>query len=341
MTASSTRSLVMGTRGSPLALAQARQFARQLEAAHENLVVEERIIRTTGDKNQISSLPAIGGKGVFTLEIEAALLDGTIDFAVHSLKDLPPDLPLGLTLGCIPKRESAHDVLVLREECEQLHSDDPNFGFPPRFTPHYLRHNARIGTSSLRRRAALLNVRPDLEIEDIRGNIDTRLRKMYEQNFDAIMLAEAGLRRLGFTNGKQIETKLGRCHLHRLFHWRLFSHCVPAPGQGALAIECRQNDNRVLELLSALEDEATRIEISVERAVVRALNAGCSTPLGVYARFKEGKVFTVSCVISPDGKERVDVDQEARSADNAERIGQNVARELLEKGAQKLLATHF
>ena len=340
MSGSSTRSLVMGTRGSPLALAQARQFARQLEAAHTNLVVEERIIRTTGDKNQTSSLPSIGGKGVFTLEIEAALLDGTIDFAVHSLKDLPPDLPDGLTLGCIPKRESADDVCIVREE--RVQSPESFFYDIPMSIVHttFLHPKARVGTSSLRRRAALLNVRPDLEIEDIRGNIDTRLRKMHEQNFDAIVLAEAGLRRLGFTDEGHLQTSWGKCYLFSLSKgW----NCVPAPGQGALAIECRQDDNRVLDLLHALEDKATRAEVSVERAVVRALSAGCSTPLGVHARFSsqpKSMLSVMSSVISPDGKERVDVNHEVRFANNAERIGQNVARELIEKGAQQLLDTN-
>ena len=335
---SPTTVIVMGTRGSPLALAQARQFAQQLEAAHENLVVKERIIRTTGDKNQTSSLPAIGGKGVFTLEIEAALLDGSIDFAVHSLKDLPPDLPDGLTLGCIPKRESASDVLIVREDCEQPHPEIEGWDVSP-MRWYFLRNGARVGTSSLRRRATLLHLRSDLQIADIRGNVDTRLRKMYDENFDAIVLAEAGLRRLGFVDEQRIETPQGRCFLHRFFDWE----SVPAPGQGALAIETRADDNRVLDLLHALEHNATRIETSVERAVVRALKAGCSTPLGVHASFSDkGKKLMISVVanvISPDGKERIDVNHEARFADNAESIGQKVARELLNKGARELLNT--
>ncbi len=314
--------LVMGTRGSPLALAQARQFARELEAAHAGLTVGERVIRTTGDKNQTSSLPAIGGKGVFTLEIEAALLDGTIDFAVHSLKDLPPDLPEGLTLGCIPKRESADDVFVVNEKYntsgfteEQLAS----FAFLP--------HGARVGTSSLRRLAQLLYYRPDLIIEDIRGNIDTRLRKLHDEGLDAIVLAEAGLRRLGLA--QSYNTVLINCF-----------DCVPAPGQGALAIECRQNDNRVLELLNVLEDEATRIETSVERAVVRALSAGCSTPLGVLVEYYHAKDYGMTvwaCVNSPDGKQRIEVVEVFQFSDGAEQTGEYIAQKLLDQGAAKLL----
>lgn len=325
MTVSSTRSLVMGTRGSPLALAQARQFARQLEAAHENLVVEERIIRTTGDKNQISSLPAIGGKGVFTLEIEAALLDGSIDFAVHSLKDLPPDLPEGLTLGCIPRRESADDVLVLHGK------HTPRDGTV--FEGVFRTRGAVIGTSSLRRRAMILNMWPEVVVRDIRGNIDTRLKKL-EDGFDAIILAEAGLKRL------KIETPNS---IHNLSDYNF----VSAPGQGALAVETRCDDNRVLDLLRALEDNATRTEIVAERACMRALNAGCSTPLGARATFLEdGKLYLQAVVLSPDGAQRIearaeDAPQNATRLGDATRLGETVARQLLEKGAQKLLATHF
>ena len=310
----SQTTVVMGTRGSPLALAQARQFARQLEAAHQNLVVEERIIRTTGDKNQTSSLPAIGGKGVFTLEIEAVLLDGSIDFAVHSLKDLPPDLPDGLILGCIPQRESASDVLIIHEKylCggEVLEGIIPTRG-------------AIIGTSSLRRRAMILNMWPDVIVRDIRGNIDTRLKKL-DESFDAIILAEAGLKRLGVDV---------RDRAHDLSGYGFIS----APGQGALAIECRQNDNRVLELLNALEHNATRLAIVAERACMKALGAGCSTPLGAHAMvFNTGNLFMQAVVLSPDGAELIKAQLEDWS-ENATQLGENIARELLRKGAAKLL----
>ncbi len=319
MTLSSTRSLVMGTRGSPLALAQARQFARQLEAAHEGLTVEERIIRTTGDKNQTSSLPTIGGKGVFTLEIEAALLDGTIDFAVHSLKDLPPDLPEGLTLGCIPRRESADDVLVLHGKHTSLHGIVDEGVLPTR--------RAVIGTSSLRRRAMILSLWPNVLVRDIRGNIDTRLKKL-EDGFDAIILAEAGLKRL------KIETPNS---IHNLSGYNF----VSAPGQGALAIETRADEHRVLDLLRQVEDDATRTEIIAERACMKTLNAGCSTPLGARATFLEdGKLYLQAVVLSPDGAQRIEAKAED-APQNATRLGETVARQLLEKGAQKLLATHF
>lgn len=307
----------MGTRGSPLALAQSRQTAAALEAAHHGLVVEERIIRTTGDRQQGASLPAIGGKGVFTLEIEQALLSGEIDFAIHSLKDLPPELPEGLCLGAIPKRAPACDVCVLRAA--------------PRSTPAstqlpFLPHNARVGTSSLRRSAQLLHWRPDLQIEDIRGNIDTRLRKLQEQNFDAIVLARAGLERLGIA-AEYSRDKLISLDEHEF---------VPAPGQGALAIEARAADERVLGLLQAIEDAPTRAAITAERAAMSALNAGCSTPLGARAVVEDGQLRLWAVVLSVDGRQRVVADAHGK-AEDATSLGQAVARQLIAGGADKLL----
>lgn len=303
--------ITMGTRGSALALAQARQFARQLEAAHEGLRVEEKIIRTTGDKQQSVPLPAIGGKGVFTLEIENALHAGEIDFAVHSLKDLPPELPDGLILGAIPRRAPASDVCILREAAV--------------CSVEALPRHAKVGTSSLRRRAQLLSLRPDLQIEDIRGNIDTRLRKLEDQNFDAILLARAGLQRLGL-----IEQIDGR--------WFALDErdFVPAPGQGALAIEARAADEATLKLLSALDDEATRAEIGAERTAMRALNAGCSTPLGARAVASGDTLHLWATVLSPDGVQRLFA-QAQGDIKKAVELGENVARQLREKGASDLM----
>jgi hydroxymethylbilane synthase len=305
--------LVMGTRGSALALAQARQFARQLEEAHPGLKVVEAIIRTTGDKQQSAPLPAIGGKGVFTLEIENALHEGAIDFAVHSLKDLPPDLPEGLILGAIPSRADASDVCILRNEIEGL------------LSLNALPSGAKIGTSSLRRKAQLLSLRPDLQIEDIRGNIDTRLRKLDEQNFDAIILARAGLERLGL-----LEAISGRCFdLDQ-------NQFVPAPGQGALAIEARRDDKKTLQLLNKLDDVTTRAEINAERTTMRALNAGCSTPLGARAVASGNELHLWAVVLSPDGKRRVFA--EARGViEQAAVLGEGVARQLLDDGAAALM----
>ena len=310
------KSLVMGTRGSALALAQSRAFASALESAHPGLTVEERIIRTTGDKQQTAPLPAIGGKGVFTLEIEEALHNGEIDFAVHSLKDLPPDLPGGLCLGAIPRRAPANDVCVINSGLS---------GEIFKGTLPFLPHGARVGTSSLRRKAELLNLRPDLLIENVRGNIDTRLRKLEEQ-FDAIVLARAGLERL--------EVEIDTSRLHD-FNEHEF---VPAPGQGALAIEARTSDAETLGLLSALDDVATRAEIAAERSTMRALNAGCSTPLGARAVYESGNVKLWATVLSPDGAQRVFAEDED-TAENAHNLGERVARRLREMGATALMVS--
>ena len=307
--------LVMGTRGSALALAQSRQVAAALHAAHPGLVVEERIIRTTGDKLQSAPLPAIGGKGVFTKEIEDALLHSEIDFAVHSLKDLPPELPDGLCIGAVPRRAPACDVCILQSEIQH-----PAFEVRLPFLPE----GARVGTSSLRRRAQLLHLRPDLKIEDIRGNIDTRLRKLEEQPFNAIVLARAGLQRLAIKSGKQIQVDLDE------------RECVPAPGQGTLAIESRARDERVLSILNTIEDAATRAEIIAERTAMRALNAGCSTPLGARAVADGEELRMWAVVLSPEGARRIFA-QDNGSVDHATEIGERVARLLVERGAAELL----
>jgi len=307
------QTLVMGTRGSPLALAQARQFALHLELFHPNLRVEEKIIRTTGDKNQSDALPEIGGKGVFTLEIEAALLRGDIHFAVHSLKDLPPTMPEGLCLACVPLRESPADCLIISPE---LGEDD---GFKGELSR--LPFGAKVGTSSLRRRAMLLNLRPDLKIEDVRGNIDTRLKKLSSDGFSAIVLARAGLNRLD----------VGEVRAHNLPE----SWFVPAPGQGALAIQARTDDLDTRSILLALQDESTRSAVEAERAVVEYLSAGCSTPLGAIARAYGDTLSLHAAVLSPDGRQRIAVSVQGAGAPAL--IGARAARSLVERGASELL----
>jgi hydroxymethylbilane synthase len=299
--------LILGTRGSALALAQSRQVAAQLEAAHPGLKIEERVIRTSGDKQQGQPLPAIGGKGVFTQEIESALLNGEIDFAVHSLKDLPPDMPAGLCLAAVPQRASATDVLI------QSIARNPQSAMQ------------KVGTSSLRRRALLRSLHPDWQIEDVRGNIDTRLRKL-EGGFDAIVLARAGLQRL------QIEEQL-KSRMEELDP----AVFIPAPGQGALAIQARSDDESTLGILEALEDDATRAAIIAERAVVRVLDAGCSTPLGAYATCDNGVLSLRACVLSPDGTQRIDA-QGKSVPDLAADLGNSVTQKLLDQGAKELLA---
>lgn len=306
--------LKMGTRGSPLALAQARLVARQLESLHPDLSIEEHVIRTTGDKNQGQPLPQIGGKGVFTLEIEDALLNGAIDFAVHSLKDLPPAMPDGLCLAAIPLRENPCDALILHD-----------FNIPTQETGDLalkiLPLGARVGTSSLRRAAMLRNLRGDLQIDDVRGNIDTRIRKLHEEGFHAIVLARAGLNRLGI----EVENTLNLPE----------SWFVPAPGQGALALQSRRDDLDTRAVLMALEDTATRSAIEAELALVTALEAGCSTPLGALARAVGEGISMHAVVCSPDGKERIAVTVQGSGA--PQRIGERAARSLLEKGAGDIL----
>ena len=279
------KTLVLGTRGSALALAQSRQFARALEAIHPDLTVEERVIRTTGDKQQGQPLPEIGGKGVFTLEIEDALLNGDIHFAVHSLKDLPPTMPDGLILAAVPRRESPADALILRSDSETW--ERPNAELPE------LPLGARVGTSSLRRAAMLRHIRPDLEVESVRGNIDTRLMKLENQNFHAILLARAGLNRL------EVEGVEARNLPESWF--------IPAPGQGALAIQSRADDLDTRAILMGLEDPNTRAAIEAERAIVSELNAGCSTPLGALARAYGDAISINAAVLSPDGAHRISV----------------------------------
>ncbi|MBV9866616.1 MAG: hydroxymethylbilane synthase [Abitibacteriaceae bacterium] len=313
------QTLIMGTRGSPLALAQSRLVAAALQEAHPGLTIEERVIRTTGDKLQGAALPEIGGKGVFTLEIEHALLQGQIDFAVHSLKDLPPELPAGLCIGAIPKRETACDVCILHPDWQDWPPADSKLAALP-----FLPHGARLGTSSLRRSAQLLHLRSDLVIESIRGNIDTRLRKLEEQNFHAIILARAGLQRL------QVEVATER---QRRLNERDF---VPAPGQGALAIEARADNKKTLRILKAIDHEATRAEITAERTAMRALNAGCSTPLGARALAVAGSLELWAAVLSPDGAQHVFA-EDCGAVSDAQALGEQVAQQLLAQGANRLL----
>lgn len=300
--------LVLGTRGSALALAQARQVAAQLMAAHPGLQIEERIITTTGDVRSAASLPAIGGKGVFTLEIEAALQSGEIDFAVHSLKDLPPDMPAGLCLAAVPERVSPADVLIQNLKLKTQNS------------------NVVVGTSSLRRRAMILSQHPDWETIPIRGNVGTRLEKMENQGMGATILARAGLHRLELEG--LLEEQIVELDPQTF---------IPAPGQGALGIQARSNDENTLTLLDALEHAPSRAEIIAERAIVRVLGAGCSTPLGALARVEGGVLALRACVLSPDGDKRIDA-QGIGIPENAGELGNSVAQKLIDQGAQELLS---
>jgi hydroxymethylbilane synthase len=257
--------LTIGSRGSQLALWQANWVRARLEAVGESCRIE--IIKTTGDKITDVPLAQVGGKGLFTKEIEEALAGRRIDLAVHSLKDLPTELPEGLAIAAIPEREDARDALVGRRLAE-------------------LRPGARVGTSSLRRVAQLRAARPDVEVEPVRGNLDTRLRKLAEGQYEALVLAAAGLRRLGWQD--------------RIAEYLEVDVMCPAAGQGALAIETRA-DGPAREVCAKLDDTAARVAVEAERAVLAHLGGGCQVPIGVHGRVRGGVLELVGVVALPDG----------------------------------------
>lgn len=294
------KALTIGSRGSHLALWQARYVAEQLIKIGVQSHIE--IIKTTGDHLQTASLVQAGGKGLFTKEIEEALLNGEIDLAVHSLKDLPTENPSGLSIAAIPQREDPRDAMA---------------GKPL----HNLMEGARVGTSSGRRAAQLRRLRPDLQIEPIRGNVDTRLRKLKEGQYDAIMLAAAGLRRLGLEHEvSQIFTPEEIC---------------PAPGQGALAIQTRVG-SEAQEICATLDDDATRQCVTCERTILARLDAGCQLPVGAFAEVHGGDLHVQAIVISPDGRECLK-SQETGARSHPEELGQRIAEDLISRGAKSIL----
>jgi hydroxymethylbilane synthase len=297
--------LVIGSRGSQLALWQAGHIAALLD----DLGVKTRIevIKTTGDKIADVALARVGEvsglKGVFTKEIEEALLDGSIDLAVHSLKDLPTELPEGLTIGIVPEREDARDALV-GKTLEELKPDD------------------RIGTGSLRRAAQIRRLKPGVETLDIRGNVDTRLRKLDEGQYDAILLACAGLKRLGLKEriAEALDPEL----------------MAPAIGQGALGIEVRIGDGVTLEAVSPLNHVPTHLAIEAERALLEAFGGGCQVPLGGHARIEGDDLVLCAAVFSQDGETLIR-DQATGPMTEAKELGRRLAASLKAKGADKLL----
>ncbi len=291
--------IVIGSRGSQLALWQARWVAARLAELGEETRIE--IIRTTGDKVTEVPLGQVGTKGLFTKEIEDALLDGSIDVAVHSLKDMPTELPSGLVLAAIPQREDVRDALVGHRLVD-------------------LPMGARVGTGSLRRAAQLRGLRPDLDVQGIRGNVDTRLRKLDEGQYDAIVLASAGLRRLGWDS--------------RISQYLEPSEMVPAVGQGALAIETASAKTA---LVSKLHDVATGAAVRAERALLSTLGGGCQVPVGAYASVTGGGLNLQAVVASGDGTRIVRSHAEG-SLEAPEDLGRHVADLLLAQGADELLS---
>lgn len=271
--------LRVGTRGSPLARAQARMVMRAIGAQLPDRIVREEVVATTGDLVQDRRLAALGGKGLFAKEIHEAMLDGRVDLAVHSLKDLETELPPGIAIACVLPREDARDALVLAPELAPVQRAIP---FP------MLPLGARIGTASARRQAQLLHARPDLRIGLIRGNVGTRLARLEGGDFAATLLALAGLNRLGLSPRADVvlEPEI----------------MLPAAGQGILAVTARARDRRMLELLAMLDDPAARLAAHAERAVLRALDGTCHTPIGAHARLIGGGEMLLTAMIArPDG----------------------------------------
>ena len=297
--------LRIGTRGSMLAKWQAEYVRKQLFAS-TGMEAEIVIIKTVGDKLQASPLTQVGGKGVFTKELEEALLEETIDLAVHSVKDVPTDTPSRLMFPAVCRRADVRDCLVGKDGA----------------TLATLKHGARVGTGSLRRQAQLRHIRPDLDLRDLRGNVDTRLRKVESGEYDAVMLAKAGLDRLGL--GARITEVMDPAMF------------LPAVGQGAIAVECRLRDAETGELLAALDDAETRTAIIAERALLAALHGGCQVPLGAWARIERGELVMEACVCSVDGQHYVRQRATAKP-DQAAELGGHLANLLVEAGAQNIL----
>ncbi|HNP62009.1 MAG TPA: hydroxymethylbilane synthase [Nitrospirales bacterium] len=298
--------LIVGTRGSQLAIWQAEWVQRQLKALAPDISVILKRIQTSGDKIQDVPLAKIGGKGLFVKEIEEALLRQDIDLAVHSMKDVPSELPEGLEIVCVPEREDPRDALIAHEG-------------------HILATlpvGARVGTSSLRRQAQLLHARPDLEIAMLRGNVDTRLRKVREGHYDAIILAASGLKRLGWDQ--------------EVTEYLSVDVSVPAIGQGSLGLEGRKDDIWVRDLVGQFEHRSTRIAVTAERALLAGLEGGCQVPIAGYATIHGDTLTLVGLVASLDGKRYI---RQVLSGPNGEAasIGTRVAEQLLDGGAKPIL----
>jgi hydroxymethylbilane synthase len=294
--------LTIGSRGSQLALWQAHWIQARIESMGFDCRLQ--IIHTTGDKITDVALSKVGTKGLFTKEIEEALLGGTIDLAVHSLKDMPTELPAGLTLAAIPEREDPRDALIGGKLAELV-------------------PGARVGTSSLRRAAQLRAVRPDLDIQNIRGNLDTRLRKLDEGMYDGIVLASAGLRRLGWDQ--------------RITQVLEPDIMCPAVGQGALAVETRDDGGQAQTVCARLEHLHSRIAVTAERAVLATLGGGCQVPIGAHATVENGSLLRLrGIVVSPDGTEVIRRESSGSVADAA-MIGRVLGEQLLASGGAKIL----
>jgi hydroxymethylbilane synthase len=299
------KALRIGTRGSALALWQARSIARSLREI-TGVEPEIVIIKTAGDKFQQTSFRQIGTKGVFIKELEDALLDGRVDLAVHSMKDVPTEIPGGLTIAAIGKREDVRDALLSSSGA----------------TLASLHEGARVGTSSLRRQSQLLYARRDLRVLELRGNVDTRIAKLKRGDYDAIVLAKAGLDRLGLSGNI---SEVLPCDIS-----------LPAAGQGAIGIEARAGDAATLRALAVLDDAESRSAVTAERSALAGLGGGCQVPIGAWGRVENGKLSLDVVVLSPDGTQRM-LEKDFGSLEEAEAIGRRVAQKLRECGVAALL----
>jgi hydroxymethylbilane synthase len=296
--------LIFATRPSALARWQTAHVIQLLQAAWPGLEFEERVITTAGDRDLDRPLPEIGGKGLFTSELENALLAGEVQAAVHSLKDLPVEQTPGIQLAAVPERESALDVLISTEGK----------------TLSNLPEGANVGTCSTRRTAQILAARPDLTILPLRGNVDSRIKKVLNGEYDAIVLAYAGVARLGLQE-----------HITETLPLNVM---LPAPGQGALAVQCRADDVETLNYLAAIHDPITAAAVDAERAFLAALGGGCSLPVGAYAQKKNEKIILTGGVISLDGKQAIRL---SASDQEPHELGERLAQFVLERGAADLL----
>ncbi|MGA7162292.1 MAG: hydroxymethylbilane synthase [Bacteroidota bacterium] len=306
---SSRNKIIIGTRGSELALWQSDWVTQELRRLHPSFIIEKTVIKTTGDKILDSPLSKIGDKGLFTKEIENALIEKKIDLAVHSLKDVPTHLAPGLTIGAITEREDVRDVFISHPKKKH-----PSLKAVPK--------NGAIATGSLRRRCQLLNYRPDLQIVDIRGNLKTRRRKLEGSEWDGMLLAKAGVTRLGWS---EIISEILSPTL-----------ILPAVGQGALAIEIRSDDSFLASAIEPMNHPPTVHATAGERALLRFLEGGCQIPIGTYGRIESGQFFLDAVVGTIDGKKIVRGSVKG-SPEDSEKLGVSLAKELISKGADLIL----
>ncbi|WP_432401676.1 hydroxymethylbilane synthase [Wukongibacter sp. M2B1] len=300
------KEIIIGSRGSKLALVQSNLVIDELKKYYPEIEFKIKEIKTKGDKILDKTFDKIGGKGLFVKEIETALLNGDIDIAVHSMKDVPSEFPNGLEISAITQREDMRDVLITKE--------DRDF--------YSLKNGARIGTSSLRRGAQLKNLRNDIEIVPVRGNVQTRIKKIEELDLDGVILAAAGLSRLGLEE--------------QISYYFNIMDIIPAVGQGALGIETRKDDELVKKIVSKINDDTTSIAIKAERMFMKVLNGGCHVPIGAFAYIEEEKLKMVGTVASIDGEKQIKVSGEDKTS-NYDKLGKGIAEEILNRGGRDIL----